>query len=102
MPENDKNKTSLEHLFKYINGGEPEDDLCRELDAEVKKQRQDVNKKGVFVMWEQILTEREDEAEKKGKIEILIELVKDKIISIKEAAKRANMTEAEFSALLQY
>ena len=53
-------------------------------------------------MWEQILTEREDEAEKKGKIEILIELVKDKIISIKEAAKRANMTEAEFSAFLQY
>lgn len=102
LPENDKNKTGLEHLFKYINGGEPEDDLCRELDAEVKKQRQDVNKKGVFVMWEQILTERENEAEKKGKIEILIELVKDKIISIKEAAKRANMTEAEFSALLQY
>lgn len=102
LPEDDKNKTSLEHLFKYINGGEPEDDLCRDLDAEVKKQRQDVNKKGAFVMWEQILTEREQEAEKKGKIEILIELVKDKIISIKEAAKRANMTEAEFSALLQY
>ena len=87
---------------KLFIGGEPEDDLCRELDAEVKKQRQDVNKKGGFVMWEQILTEREDEAEKKGKIEILIELVKDKIVSIKEAAKRANMTEAEFSALLQY
>lgn len=53
-------------------------------------------------MWEQILTEREQEAEKKGKIEILIALVKDKIISIAEAAKRANMTEAEFSALVQY
>lgn len=102
LPEDDKNKTSLEHLFKYINGGEPEDDLCRDLDAEVKKQRQDVNKKGAFVMWEQILTEREQEAEKKGKIEILIALVKDKIISIAEAAKRANMTEAEFSALVQY
>lgn len=100
LPENDKNKTGLEHLFKYINGGEPEDDLCRELDAEVKKQRQDVNKKGVFVMWEQILTEREDEAEKKGKIEAKIEAIKNLMDScewtIEQAMKALKIPEADY------
>ena len=100
MPENDKNKTGLEHLFKYINGGEPEDDLCRELDAEVKKQRQDVNKKGVFVMWEQILTERADEAEKKGKIEAKIEAIKNLMDScewtIEQAMKALKIPEADY------
>ena len=100
LPKNDKNKTGLEHLFKYINGGEPEDDLCRELDAEVKKQRQDVNKKGVFVMWEQILTEREDEAEKKGKFEAKIEAIKNLMDScewtIEQAMKALKIPEADY------
>lgn len=40
-------------------------------------------------------------ARKEGKLEILIGLVKDKIISISEGAKRADMTEKAFSALVQ-
>ena len=40
-------------------------------------------------------------ARKEGKLEILIGLVKDKIISISEGAKRADMTEKVFSALVQ-
>ena len=38
--------------------------------------------------------------EKTGAEKLLIELVKDKIISIAEAAKRAGMTEAQFSSML--
>ena len=38
--------------------------------------------------------------EKTGAEKLLIELVKDKIISIAEAAKRASMTEAQFSSML--
>lgn len=39
--------------------------------------------------------------EKTGAEKLLIELVKDKIISIAEAAKRADMTEAQFASMLQ-
>ncbi len=38
--------------------------------------------------------------ESKGVIKILVGLVKDGVLSIKEASKRANMTEQEFAALL--
>lgn len=96
LPENDKNKTSLEHLFKYINGGEPEDDLCRDLDAEVKKQRQDVNKKGVFVMWEQILTEREEATEARVKIEAIKNLMDSCKWTIEQAMEALKIPEADY------
>ncbi len=38
--------------------------------------------------------------ESKGVAKILVGLVKDGVLSIKEASKRANMTEQEFAALL--
>lgn len=96
LPEDDKNKTSLEHLFKYINGGEPEDDLCRELDAEVKKQRQDVNKKGAFVMWEQILTEREEATEARVKIEAIKNLMDSCKWTIEQAMEALKIPEADY------
>ena len=40
----------------------------------------------------------DDRKEKEGALKTLIELFRDKVISSKEAAKRANMTEAEFEA----
>ena len=41
------------------------------------------------------------EGKLEGKLETLVGLVKDKIISISEGAKRADMTEKAFSALVQ-
>ncbi len=38
--------------------------------------------------------------ESKGVAKILVGLVKDGVLSIKDASKRANMTEQEFAALL--
>ncbi len=38
--------------------------------------------------------------EARGVAKILVGLVKDGVLSIKEASKRANMTEQEFAALL--
>ena len=38
--------------------------------------------------------------EAKGFIKAFVSLVKDGLLSISEAAKRANMTEAEFTAIL--
>jgi hypothetical protein len=41
-----------------------------------------------------------EEAEAKGRVDLLVSLVKDRLISITEAAKRANMTESAFSSLV--
>ena len=41
----------------------------------------------------------EEKGKKDGMIEILVSLVKDKILSVSEAAKRANMTQPEFEKL---
>ena len=41
----------------------------------------------------------EEKGKKDGVIEILVSLVKDKILSVSEAAKRANMTQPEFEKL---
>ena len=40
-----------------------------------------------------------EEGKKDGVIEILVSLVMDKILSVSEAAKRANMTQPEFEKL---
>ena len=51
-------------------------------------------------MWEQILTEREDEAEKKGKIEANIEAIKNRMDScewtIEQAMKALKIPEADY------
>ena len=41
-----------------------------------------------------------EEAEAKGILDLLVSLVKDRLISIIETAKRADMTESAFSSLV--
>ena len=41
-----------------------------------------------------------EEAEAKGRLYLLVSLVKDRLISITETAKRADMTESAFSSLV--
>lgn len=45
----------------------------------------------------EIMEKIRSEGRSEGKLELLFDLVKDGIISIAEAAKRANMTEAVFT-----
>ena len=66
MPESDKNKTAIENFFNYVNGEQPQDDFCKELAEEVRKQHQSTKKKGDFLMWEQIICEREEAAAKEA------------------------------------
>ena len=66
LPESDKNKTAIENFFNYVNGEQPQDDFCKELAEEVKKQHQSTKKKGDFLMWEQIICEREEAAAKEA------------------------------------
>jgi hypothetical protein len=46
---------------------------------------------------EKIANEERMEGRNEGKLQTLFDLVKDGILTISEAAKRANMTEANFS-----
>ena len=62
LPESDKNKIAIENFFNYVNGEQPQDDFCKELAKEVRKQHQSTKKKGDFLMWEQIICEREEAA----------------------------------------
>ena len=41
-----------------------------------------------------------EEAEAKGRLDLLVSLVKDRLIYITETAKRADMTESAFSSLV--
>ena len=66
LPESDKNKTAIENFFNYVNGEQPQDDFCKELAEEVRKQHQSTKKKGDFLMWEQIICEREEAAAKEA------------------------------------
>ena len=47
-------------------------------------------------MWEQILTEREDEAEKKGKIEAIKNLMDSCEWTIEQAMKALKIPEADY------
>lgn len=47
-----------------------------------------------------MFTEEWNIEEAKGRVDLLVSLVKDRLISITEAAKRANMTESAFSSLV--
>jgi hypothetical protein len=56
------------------------------------------------LMKDEIEAEREagqKEGERKGQLGTLIDLVRDNLITISEAAKRAEMTEANFTQLLK-
>jgi hypothetical protein len=50
---------------------------------------------------ERIATEERMEGIKEGKLQALFDLVKDGILTISEAAKRANMTESNFSEIME-
>lgn len=76
MPESDKNKTAIENFFNYVNGEQPQDDFCKELAEEVRKQHQSTKKKGDFLMWEQILSEREEAAATEKSEKMAIKMLK--------------------------
>lgn len=47
---------------------------------------------------EDMMNEREEKGKTEGKVTTLVGLVKDGLLSIKDAALRANMTESAFEA----
>ena len=98
MPESDKNKTAIENFFNYVNGEQPQDDFCKELAEEVRKQHQSTKKKGDFLMWEQIICEREEAAAKEAARAAAIEMIKDKL-ALEKIAKYTKLTIEQVQAI---
>jgi hypothetical protein len=48
-------------------------------------------------LWDEVRAEGKEEGKEEGIFETLFGLVKDGILTVSEAAKRANMTEASFT-----
>ena len=110
LPESDKNKIAIENFFNYVNGEQPQDDFCKELAEEVRKQHQSTKKKGDFLMWEQIICEREEaaakeaakiaakEATKEAARAVAIEMIKDKL-ALEKIAKYTKLTIEQVQAI---
>ena len=49
----------------------------------------------------EILAEEREEGREEGKLSVLVNLVKDKLLSVADAAKRLNMSEDQFKALVK-
>lgn len=91
IPENIKN------LFAYIETGKVSDDLTQKLEEEILQLRNDEKWWGEYmksVTWEM-------DARYEGVLDTLIALVKDGIIDITEAAKRANISEDELMTMME-
>lgn len=108
------------NLMIYVNGGPATDDFTHELDAEVMKYRQSTEKRAIYMTYEQELLsakaagrfegmvegKREGRLEGKregrlegrleGRIELLKDMVRDGLLTIKEAAQRAGISEELF------
>jgi len=95
IPENIKN------LFAYIETGKVSDDLTQKLEEEILQLRNDEKWWGEYmksVTWEM---DARYEGHQEGVLDTLIALVKDGIIDITEAAKRANISEDEFMTMIE-
>lgn len=96
------------NIMIYVNGGPANDDFTRELDNIVHKFRQSEEKRSIYMTYAQEMlsakaegraegrAEGKAEGRAEGKLELLKEMVNDGILNIKEAAKRAGMSEDMF------
>ena len=94
----------LKSFLEYIDGHAPKDELMKEIDEAVEtvKNREEWRREYMTLAlemerkWAEALSEGEARGEVKGKIEMLKELVRDGILTIKDAAKRAGLSEELF------
>ncbi len=97
----DKHRVTRElaNLMEYITSGKPVDDYTAALDQTVKKLQNDDGSEALYMTWEQTILEERENAKAEGKAETLKELVKEGLISISVAAKKAGMTEEAFKKI---
>ena len=91
-------------MLEYIKTGNVTNKVTLELDAAVTGVRENEEWRREYMlscMWEEdARNEGRRIGEEKGEEKTLVSLVKDKLLSISEAAKRLGITEEEFSKKL--
>lgn len=91
------------NFLEYVSENKVQDDFTDEINKAVEQYRSDGEKEETYMSLEQMLMDKEDdgrkEGRKEGRVEVLYSMVKDKILTVAEAAKRANMTVAEFNEI---
>ena len=90
----------LKNFLDLVNGLEPADDFCEELDREVRKAKQNAEVRRNYMDLEDKLRHERNRALKEGieigRIETLINLARSGTITLQMAAKAAEMSEAAF------
>ena len=121
--EDDVNE-ELKGFLRLMNGEEPADEFCREVQESVEKAKMNPEVRRGFMEWEMqrkmeqavyydrgVEKGREEGREEglktglekgreEGMFRTLVSLVQDQLLPLSEAAKRLRMTEDEFRALL--
>ena len=93
-------RKELQNLMDYINTNIPNDDLTAAIQNKVRETRHDDMLFSTYLhqQQEQLLAEAKGRAEGRieGVLKTLVQLVKDGILTLSEAAKRADMTTDDF------
>jgi predicted transposase/invertase (TIGR01784 family) len=104
----------MKRLLDFIDGKEPEDDFTRELDKAVQAVRKNEKWRIGYMTLQMHYQEKYEQGKQEGRqegrlegkhegtLETLFGLVKDGILTLSEAAKRADMTEAIFAENMKH
>ena len=99
----------LKNFLNLVDGLEPKDDFCEEIDREVQKAKQSAEVRRSYMDLEDKLRHERDRALREGleqgfeagRRETLINLVKSDVITLQAAAKAAGMSEAAFQSEME-
>ena len=95
----------LRNFLQYLKNGKISDDFTRELDQEMVMAKSNKAWEVEFMTLNLLLNEKLkeglEEGRAEGRLSILYDLVNDNVISMAEAACRANMTEEDFLKKLE-
>ena len=96
----DRHKTTkaLANLLDYIQNGRISDEYTAIIDRAVTNLREDNGKEKLFMTYQQTIMEERILGIEEGKLAMLMELVREGVLSISAAAKKAHLDEAAFKA----
>ena len=86
----------LKNFLDLVNGLQPRDDFCREVDREVQKAKRSAAVRRSFMDMEDKLRHAANRARKEGAVTALAALVESGTITLQTAAKTAGMSETDF------
>ena len=86
----------LRSFLDYVDGKVAASELTDRIETAVKKARRQASWRKEYMLFYEYLDEAKAEGREEGREETLAELVRDGILELSEAAKRAGLSEEEF------